>query len=148
MRWRPLRAEFDLYDQDLRIGTSIDMICLNEKTGRLVLLELKTGYSDYWRSSDSRLLGSMHRMNNSPCSLAVLQLLASTMLLLRHHHLRIDELELYVLRIDEQSIESHKLDNRVSKESLQGIYQDLLQQRQQQASDTSAAKKKKKKNKV
>jgi hypothetical protein len=131
MKWRPLRAEFDLYDQELRIGTSIDMICLNEQTGRLVLLELKTGYSDYWHLSDSKLLGGMHKLSNSPCHLAVLQLLASTMLLLRHHTLKMDELELYVLRIDEQGIESYKLDNQVSGRQLQTIYQDLLQQRQQ-----------------
>ena len=51
--WLLFLPEFDIYDEALRIGTSIDMVCL-DKEGCLILLEFKTGYKDYFDGADGK----------------------------------------------------------------------------------------------
>ena len=46
-KWTPLLPEFKIYDEELRLGTQVDMICMNAK-GKVVLLEFKVGYAGYF----------------------------------------------------------------------------------------------------
>jgi hypothetical protein len=43
--WRPVRSEFVTCDPALDMATQIDLVCV-DRAGRLILIELKTGYAD------------------------------------------------------------------------------------------------------
>ena len=111
MNWRPLKSEFNIYDEGLRIGTSIDMICLN-KDGKLVFLEFKTGYKDYFTSHDGFMSHSLHFMRSSPLNWAVIQLIFSVLMVIRNFpQINLEDTESYVIRIDDENLQSFPIKN-------------------------------------
>lgn len=132
MHWQPLVSEFAVFDELLRMGTAIDMICRRQSDGRLVLLEFKTGYADYYDCASGMMHGPLKKMNNSPRSQATLQLLCGALLLMIHHKLRSDEFEMYVVRVDETHLEPHKLNNEYLLRKGQKIYNALFENNRRQ----------------
>jgi hypothetical protein len=108
--WQPIFSEFHIFDEDLRIATSIDMICITPE-GKLIILEFKTGYSGYWRKSNKgeRISGPLKSiMANNPLNRAKLQLAFSMLFLIKHH--QIVNMEGWIIRIDQKELEAIKLD--------------------------------------
>lgn len=132
MHWQPLCSEFYVFDELLRIGTSIDMICRRQSDGKLVLLEFKTGYADYYDCASGMMHGALRKMNNSPHSQADVQLFCGALLLMIHHKLRSDEFEMYVIRVDDTRLEPYKLNNAFLVKKGQKIYNDLFANNQKQ----------------
>ncbi len=44
MNWLPICSEFMIFDEDLKVATSIDVLVFDTKNQKLILIELKTGY--------------------------------------------------------------------------------------------------------
>lgn len=138
--WTILRSEFDVYDEKLGIGTSVDIMGVT-KEGRLVLFEVKTGYADTWDKFDGYMQGSLHKLTNSPHHQANLQLITSALLIMKGHGIPLEQMLLYVLRVDDTGLSHYKINNEYVAKKGKKIYADLL--RNQQESNASKAAKKK-----
>jgi hypothetical protein len=125
MKWQPLRSEFNIFDEALRIGTSIDFVGVNEK-GELILVEVKCGFTNYFDRSQGPMLHSLYELSDSPHHQANLQIITAAMLIMRHHEIPLDAIRLYVLRVDEHEIEPFEVNNAYVKKKATGIYRDLL----------------------
>lgn len=125
MKWQPLRSEFNIFDEGLGIGTSVDFIGTNEK-GELVLVELKCGFTGYFDRSQGPMLRSLHKLSDSPHHQANLQIITAALLIMRHHGIPLDAMRLYVLRVDEHQVEPFEINNDYVKKMGVKIYRDLV----------------------
>lgn len=125
MKWQPVKSEFDVFDENLGIGTSIDMICVNHE-GKIVLIELKFGYRDNYDDYDNLMLHSLKNLTNSPHNQANLQLITSAIFIIKNHHISLNDLLLYVIKVDEDRIYPYQILNDYVKLKMHNIYNDLL----------------------
>ena len=126
---QPLKGEFMIYDELLNISTSIDMICTN-KEGKLIFLEFKTGYKNYFENNDGIMDKSLCFMNNSPLNWATIQLVSSIMILIKNYNININDTLSYIIRIDnENPIDCYPIQNEFIKKISPYIYNDLLNER-------------------
>lgn len=110
-RWQPLISEFAVHDSVLGVGTAIDMVCV-DREGKLIFLEFKTGYRDYFRNHDGFLSHSLCFMRNSPMHWATIQLVFSVLMVLKHFGpLRLEDTASYVIRVDEDDLECYPIKN-------------------------------------
>jgi len=77
MKLEPLFGEWPIYDENIPYATSIDMVCASgSEKGRLVLIELKTGYQGYFNKGNEMMTRSpLKRVPNSPLNQAYIQCL-------------------------------------------------------------------------
>jgi len=79
MRWTPIGCEMPVYDLRTGFGSSVDIVCINNRNDKLVFIELKVGGDNYYRKSNGFMEGASLRslrLPNSPLYQAHLQLLA------------------------------------------------------------------------
>jgi hypothetical protein len=131
MHWYPLECEFKLYDETLRIGTAIDMICVNPHTGHLIFLEFKTGYKTYFEQHDGFMKRCLCFMPNSPLNWANIQLTSAVLMLLKQWPtIPLAHTASYVIRIDDENLVSYHIDNqfiqRMSNTLLQNVDVDVV----------------------
>ncbi len=124
MGWRLLRAEFDIYDEALRIGTSIDIVAV-KTNGQLVLIEVKCGFSEYFDHDDGYMHGALHKLTNSPHHQANVQLITEALLVVRHHEIPLDQLLLYVIRVDDHGLYHYHINNEYVRKKGAKIYNEL-----------------------
>jgi hypothetical protein len=130
MKWIPLKSEYNIYNETLMIGTSIDMICVDPKNGKLILLEFKTGYRNYFENNDGFMSHSLYLMKNSPLNWATIQLVFSIIMLCKQSGMRLRDIEAYVLRIDDDTLDSYAIDKTFIDEMTEPIFNDMLLQQQ------------------
>lgn len=84
---RPVVAEFEDFILDLHIGTSTDIVCINEKSHTISLIELKIGGENYFEKSNAPLIAppSLTRLGNSPRNQALCQLLFERAMFTRNY---------------------------------------------------------------
>jgi hypothetical protein len=125
MRWQPFLPEFDICDEALGIGTSIDMVCV-ERSGDLVLLEFKTGYKDYFEKQDGFMRHSLSRLSNTIRNQATMQLTTSALILHRKYGVPLRRMHLFVMRVDEVAIDIVPVPPDFLTKMGDSIYDDLL----------------------
>ena len=125
MKWQPFLSEFDIGDEDLGVGTSVDMIGL-DIYGRLILLEFKTGYRGYFDAPDGKMRASMSALGNSAKNQACLQLTLSSMILQKKYNVPLEAQRLYVMRVDDESMDIMPIQNEFVKKFGPLIYNDLF----------------------
>lgn len=109
----PVECEFPVYDEALGIATKMDMIGVNPANGNLVFFEFKTGYNGYFENSDGFMSKSLSTMPNSPLNWANIQLTASVVMLLRlHTNIQLQNTSSYVIRVDDNNLDTYKIDNK------------------------------------
>lgn len=140
-RWTPFLPEFEHYDEALGLGTQADLVAV-DAAGDLVLLEIKTGYADYWTRADGMMRGCLARLPNSPCNRATLQIAISGLVLQRRYGVPAARMHLYVLRIDDAVIDIVPVPPRFLAELGDAIYADLLRYQQALVAARAAPKKK------
>jgi hypothetical protein len=82
--YRPLYSEFKIFDEHAKIGTAIDLLCVDENPateGRLVLVELKCGMDGYELVGNGCMQGPMSVINNCPLNQAFLQVMYASIIL-------------------------------------------------------------------
>jgi hypothetical protein len=131
-KWLAFLPEFDIYDEALHIGTSIDMVCL-DRDGRLVLLEFKTGYKNYFDNADGNMRRVLAGMRNTPQNQATLQLTSAAQILHRQYGVPLDAMRLYVMRVDDESLDIVPVDGQFVSHVGHHVYQGLLQYQQEKA---------------
>lgn len=125
MGWSLLRSEFNIFDEALGLGTSIDIIAVT-KDGKLVLIEVKCGYAGTFDNDDGFMLGALHKLTNSPRQQANLQIITSALLIVKHHAIPLDDLLLYVIRVDDDDLHYYKINNEYVQKKGPKIYNQLL----------------------
>lgn len=84
----PFLSEFEDFYAQYGIASSIDLICLSEKTGRVCVVEIKTGGENYFCHSSAQLQNppSLAAVDgNSPLNQAFLQLSVYYQMLVDHY---------------------------------------------------------------
>lgn len=95
--WIPVACEFMVFDPLIRVGTAIDMVCVT-KLGKIVFLELKTGYGNGFFCGSKSMTGPLSKvMDDSPANQATLQLLLAMLIVIKYH--RVFNVEGWVLRV-------------------------------------------------
>jgi hypothetical protein len=136
MNWIPLQSEYHVYDLKLLIGTSIDMICVDSKTGKLILLEFKTGYKSYFENNDGNMEDALNFMENSPLNWATIQLIFSIVMLMKQQKERpekdklcLKDIEPYIIRIDDDCLDVYTVDNTFIEIMTKPLYKSLYNSR-------------------
>ncbi len=127
--WIPFISEFKTFDEDLRIATSIDLVCLDIVTGKLIFLEFKTGYEGYFDRYTGYMRNSLNKLTNSPSNQAHIQLITSVLITMKSHRISVDEFEMYVIRVDNTCLSPHKVSNDYLSSKAKKIYTDLHEYR-------------------
>jgi len=125
MQWKLLRSEFDVFDEALGLGTSIDIVAVT-KDGKLVLIEVKCGYTNTFDNNDGFMHRPLHKLTNSPHNQANIQLITSALLLIKHHQISLDEMLLYVIRVDDDDLHYYKINSEYVQKKGVKIYNQLL----------------------
>lgn len=125
MGWKLLRSEFNICDETLRIGTSIDIVAVTNE-GKLVLIEVKCGFADYFDRSDGYMKGALHKLTNSPHNQARLQIITAALLVVKNHGIPLNDLLLYVIRVDDDDLYYNKINNEYVQKKGPKIYNQLL----------------------
>ena len=116
MKWLPIKCEFAVCDESIRVGTAIDMICVDPSNGNLIFIEFKTGYASYFENNDGQMKRCLSFMKNSPLNWANVQLVSSVMMLLKYYpHIPLSHTSSYVIRIDDSDIHYYHIDNSFIK---------------------------------
>ena len=127
--WIPFISEFKTFDEDLRIATSIDLVCLDVATGKLIFLEFKTGYEGYFDRYTGYMRGALNKLTNSPSNQAHIQLITSVLITMKSHRISVDEFEMYVIRVDNTCLSPDKVSNNYLSSKATKIYTDLHEYR-------------------
>lgn len=92
--WVPVKSEFCIFDEHLRIATAVDCIAWDIKNRRGVLIEIKTGHEGQYNyeSNDgkTKLLEPLTKIPDSPLNRAAVQLTVSLLMILRRYDIRFD----------------------------------------------------------
>ncbi len=106
MGWLPLACEFIVYDPTLRVGTAIDFVAVT-RSGRLVFVELKTGYAGAaWTHSSGPMRGILGAagMHDTPANRAMVQVTLGALLAVKGHDVD-GRFECWVVRINDEGQE-------------------------------------------
>jgi len=127
--WIPFISEFMVFDEDIRVGTAIDLVCLDIATGKVIFLEFKTGYEGYFDRYTSYMRKSLSKLTNSPSNQAHIQLITSVLITMKSHRITVDEFEMYVIRVDNTCLSPHKVSNDYLSSKAKKIYSDIHEYR-------------------
>lgn len=83
----PLVAEFEDFYAEYRIGSSIDLLCIDEKYGGLAVIEVKVGGENYFDRGNGNIIrpAALRKFPNSPLNQARLQLLFYRKMIADHY---------------------------------------------------------------
>ena len=108
--WYPILGEHMIWDEDLRVATAIDMICIDSTTGDTVMIELKTGYEGESYNAvpkDPKLPRPIDDISNCPRNRHMLQLMTMDMILRKKYHIAIDKF--YIIRTLSKQRQTEKI---------------------------------------
>jgi hypothetical protein len=97
--WYPIVSEFKIYDEDIKIATSCDLIVCDQKTLKLILIEIKTGYEDEMygkHPTDKTFKRPFQKITNCPLFRHHFQLLSMQIMLQKKYKITVDAA--YILR--------------------------------------------------
>lgn len=93
-KWFPLRSEFIVYDEDLKIATAIDLILVDIVNWKLIVIEFKTGfeYEEYGiHPNDVKFDEPLDDLTNCPLNRHFLQLVTMLIILEKKYDTKIQE---------------------------------------------------------
>ncbi len=110
--WKPIISEFDVYDASIQMATSIDIVCVEKDTGKIICIELKTGYKGYFDKRDNNnplMSGCLRRIPLTIKNCASVQLATSMLFLIKHH--KITNIEGWVIHINDDEFTMNLVKN-------------------------------------
>lgn len=118
-------SELDVYDENIGIATSIDMIGLDQD-GKLGILEFKTGYKTSFDCHDGNMQFSLSNMRNTLQNQSIVQVLTGAIILHRAFGIPLDQMKLHVLRVDDETLDIIPVPDEFLEKMATPIYNDLL----------------------
>jgi hypothetical protein len=108
--WLPIKSEFNIFDSKLNIGTSVDMICFCKNTGKIIAIEIKTGYQNYFEVNYGKMNGCLRSiLPFSFKNCATLQLLTAMIMIVKNHDIDIERIEGHVILINDEELTSYQI---------------------------------------
>lgn len=104
--WTSLVAQFPIVFPDVKVGTRIDEIAIDEAL-RLILLENKTGYTNYLDKASGMMRGPLADVSDAPLNQHFLQLGLAAVCLERHWGVAVHAG--FVVQVDEAGVVPHPL---------------------------------------
>lgn len=100
--WLPVAAEYPVWDEYLHLASSIDLVMVDKPNGRLITVELKTGYEDQCygplpNGKDWKMQGPMSELSDCPMNRHMLQLAMCNLILRKRYGVQVGAS--YVIRI-------------------------------------------------
>lgn len=105
----------------LRLGTAIDLVCRDARTGEIQLLEVKCGFTRSYHRYSGNMAAPLQSLDNSPYVQHQLQMLLTTALF-RYCFPDVALLPSLVVRVSAEAINVYPLEERISRH-LKGLYQ-------------------------
>lgn len=118
-------SELDIYDESLGIGTSLDMVCL-DKDGKLGILEFKTGHTKSFDCPDGKMQLTLKDMRNTIQNQSIMQVFTGALILHRAYQIPLDQMKLYVIRVDDESLDIIPVQSEFLEKMATPVYNDLL----------------------
>lgn len=135
--WRPCRAEYKVYDKEMRTGHMIDIVAVDAK-GRLLFIEVKTGYSGGIFVSDisHRWLPDTPFANRGwPCTpknRAIVQIMLGATMAASNLNLPVGSYRVYVAHVDNLRVEYTEVTRRMLRNEAPGLFHYLRQVREEE----------------
>jgi hypothetical protein len=99
---RPIAAEFIIYDEDAKIATSIDALCI-DKNYDLVIIDWKCGYDHFIMRATCTMKGPLeNKYSDCPLHQAYLQVLMNKVILEKFYGINVNKC--YVVQITKDGI--------------------------------------------
>ncbi len=92
-KWLPICSEVPIFDESLKVATSIDLIALDTVNEQVILIELKTNYeseSYYPLESDACMPKPLSMFKNCPLTRHMLQLALMKLILAKKYSVEVD----------------------------------------------------------
>jgi hypothetical protein len=125
-KWIPIVSEFDIFDSKLVIGTSIDMIAFDPKNGKIIAIEIKTGYKNHFEIEKGKMTGCLKKiLGFSFHNCAMLQLLTSMLFIIKNHNIDSDMIEGYIIHVNDSELNSYKISQKFLVDYGKNIYDNL-----------------------
>lgn len=125
--WIPICSEFNIFDAKLKIGTSVDMIAFDPKNGKIIALEIKTGYKNHFEIQKGTMSGCLRRvLPFSFHNCAVLQLLTSMIFIIKNHNIDSKKIEGHIIHINDTEVNSYKISQNFILDYGKKIYDGLI----------------------
>jgi hypothetical protein len=130
-------AELPLGDEDLKVGTALDCLCVHVETGDVILIEWKCGFDHYLIIGNDSLKGSefLSEYSNCPLHQAFLQIAFTRYFLQRNYNVKVKKA--LVVNVTQNGVTPHELDSKIWS-NIELLYLDFLKSKRD-------SKKKKKK---
>lgn len=94
-KWFPLRSEFIIFDENLKVATASDLFLVDIIKWRLIKVELKTGYEneEYGiHPNDVKFPPPLNKITNCPLNRHQLQLLSMGIILEKRYDVKVDDM--------------------------------------------------------
>ena len=116
-----------IFDPLLKIATEIDHVGIRAATGKLVIMELKTGFEGFMNvpTGQGKMHGILSNISNEAYWQWQLQLLMMTLMLVRCYGIDIDDIEPIILRVHDSGITTIYLHKDI-KDLAPQIYDSLM----------------------
>jgi hypothetical protein len=107
----PAAGNVPAYVEALGLCTEIDLLGVEEPSGHLVVVEIKTGYSGgAWRASRGPMRGVLAGvLDDTPLNRALVQVMVATLLLVEGHAVAGGRIDAWVIHVDERGARRHVL---------------------------------------
>lgn len=110
---RPIRAQFPVGHELLRIGTAIDLLCKDQR-GDYVVVEIKRGFDVYYEAhTEHTMQPPWHAMNDSPHNQHQIQLGLTLLMFCRTTGLSLERVRGLVLRTMSKGVMKYPLEHWV-----------------------------------
>lgn len=114
-KWKiaPIVSEIPCMDMDIKTGTAADGLCIDQKTGGLIMFEWKCGFDHYFLRGNGYMKGpeALTKFSNCPMYQSQLQLAFTKHMFEKTHLIQVDAA--WVLNITQDGIVTYPLEREL-----------------------------------
>jgi hypothetical protein len=108
--WHLVACQLPVSSGGTRIATLVDMLCFDTTTKRMVVVEVKTGFRNYYHRGNAAMKAPFQAKSNAPYSQHQLQLALTKFLFMRTFRYADVHVDAAVLRVDEAGLTRYVLE--------------------------------------
>lgn len=107
----PIVSELPVMDLKRKVATAVDGLCIDKKTGSLVMLEWKCGFDHYLNQGNAQMLGpkTLTKYSNCPLNQAKLQLAFTKDMFEKTYDIPVEYA--WVINLTQQAVMPHSLNS-------------------------------------
>lgn len=106
-KWTSLVAQFPIYCQQIKVGTRVDEILIDENNN-LIFIDNKRGYENYFTKANGFMKGPLHDVSNAPCNQHFLQVMIEIAMAKYMYGIK-NQPRAYIIQVTPSGVIPHKL---------------------------------------